>query len=507
MKYKSFYIIVSLLLSGSLCACTTTQSQDATDTSSAVQTPVLDQEADDSITVFTLPYTQSDSFNPYQAQSINNLAITPLLFNNLVTIDPDFSLDYHIADSISFSDSTMVVHIRDGLSFTDGSALTAKDVVYSFNKAKLSSNYQAQLSSLLSATGTDDTVVFTMSSPNRLAGYLLDFPIVKKQSAEGTDTPIGSGRYLLNLSSDNGTLQYNTNYFQHASPKFTEIQLESSPDPEATEAGIKIGWYDLAYRGTSENTMGGTGAIVQSTPITQLLYIGINESKAPLSNPQVRQALSTAIDREELLRYVYSDNGLPTTLPIYPSMPLENSPSPSTTDIEQANALLDQVGITRKDSYGARYLDGKPLSLEILVPQSNSYDILVASTISTMLSNCGIQTKIVPVNDEQYLSRIASGNYTLYIGEIQQTKDCSLTPFFTGGSASYGLAQSESLQTAYQNFLSNTDQFSAFASEFNQQMPFIPLCYRNGTLVHSSHLTSDIQPSASDIFYNIVDWE
>lgn len=76
-----------------------------------------------------------------------------------------------------------------------------------------------------------------------------------------------------------------------------------------------------------------------------------------------------------------------------------------------------------------------------------------------------------------------------------------------GGAASYGLSQPDSLKNVYQDFLADTSQFSNFAQEFYNQTPFIPLCYRNDVLVHSRNIVNvNIQPSVSDVFYNITEW-
>lgn len=416
MIRRILYTFICFWLCFSLTACSADVQKDSEDLQEQISSPAenIKTEDVDIPTELTLPYTESDSFNPYVTQSVNNISITHLIYDGLVTIAPDFSLEYLIADNVICSSNTINVHIRDGITFTDSTAITAQDVIYSFNKAKSSSNYQAQLSSILSVSGNAQNVTFTMSSPNAMAVYLLDFPIVKNKSAEGTSVPIGSGRYKFNNSSSDLKLEYNLSYFKSSSPRFNEIKLEVSPSLETTEAGIKIGWYDIAYRGASENTMGGTGAITKDIPAPQLLYICINQGQSILSNPQIRKAISAAIDREELLRSVYGNRGVVTNLPIYPSFPFENY-AIAPLGVDEANRLLDEAGLTQKDSCDVRYLNGKPLTFEILVPRISSYLFLAANSISSMLSHCGIQTKIVSLSDGEYHSRIASGIYTLYI--------------------------------------------------------------------------------------------
>lgn len=82
------------------------------------------------------------------------------------------------------------------MTFSDGSALTAADVVYSFEQTDLQQKRYWQLhTSVESVTEVDSRTVRVKAyrSDRNIAG-LLDFPIVKNGS--GTDSLIGTGRYI-----------------------------------------------------------------------------------------------------------------------------------------------------------------------------------------------------------------------------------------------------------------------------------------------------------------------
>lgn len=77
-----------------------------------------------------------------------------------------------------------------------------------------------------------------------------------------------------------------------------------------------------------------------------------------------------------------------------------------------------------------------------------------------------------------------------------------LSPFFEGGQASGGIAQDEALAAAYTALCQSTDNAGAFEETFANSLPWIPLCWRNGTLVTSKQITC-VTPSISNVFYSL----
>ena len=161
--------------------------------------------------------------------------------------------------------------------------------------------------------------------------------------------------------------------------------------------------------------------------------------------------------------------------------------------------------MTDKDQFGMRRLNGQIVTIELMVPSSSSYKLLVANEIVDMLKLCGIKVNIVQVDDKAYSSRIASGNYQMYVGEILLNPNMDLSPFFTG-AASPGLFQSPALNNAYSQLLVSQDNYDDFVTAFVDAMPFVPIFYRDAIIVKNQDLNCNIVPSASDCFYNIDQW-
>ena len=77
-----------------------------------------------------------------------------------------------------------------------------------------------------------------------------------------------------------------------------------------------------------------------------------------------------------------------------------------------------------------------------------------------------------------------------------------LSPFFEGGALSSGILQNPELAAAYQAFTADSGKAEAFETLFGTQLPWLPLCWRSGTLVTSKQVTG-IVPSVSNVFYSM----
>lgn len=129
-----------------------------------------------------LIYDETDSLNPFLAESKQNKEICLLLYDPLVTIDNEFSPVYKIAETITVSGKNCTVRIKN-IKFTDNTALTATDIVYSLELARNSANYKAQLSNVASVDVVNQyTVSITLKKADPYFANLLDFPIIKREA-------------------------------------------------------------------------------------------------------------------------------------------------------------------------------------------------------------------------------------------------------------------------------------------------------------------------------------
>ena len=80
-------------------------------------------------------------------------------------VKSDYSAEPVLAENYSIAENRISVTLKSAL-FSDGSAVTARDVVYSFNLAKQSPAYSSRLAKVESALSVGSDVSFAFTSPD-----------------------------------------------------------------------------------------------------------------------------------------------------------------------------------------------------------------------------------------------------------------------------------------------------------------------------------------------------
>lgn len=125
-----------------------------------------------------------------------------IFHSHILTVGKDNKLvnDLATKETISADGLTYTYEIRKDAKFADGKTLTAKDIVFTFNKTKERAS-AADLSMLDSVEAKDDyTVVFHLKKPWSTFPYsLTEIGIVPAHAYTDTygDKPIGSGAWKV----------------------------------------------------------------------------------------------------------------------------------------------------------------------------------------------------------------------------------------------------------------------------------------------------------------------
>ena len=81
------------------------------------------------ITDLRLGIAELDTLNPVLTNNKNVKEISRLIFDSLVTIKSDYSLDFSLATGIAKENNlTYIITLRDGVKWQDGNNFTAYDV-------------------------------------------------------------------------------------------------------------------------------------------------------------------------------------------------------------------------------------------------------------------------------------------------------------------------------------------------------------------------------------------
>jgi peptide/nickel transport system substrate-binding protein len=199
-------------------------------------------------------------------------------------------------------------------------------------------------------------------------------------------------------------LEKHKNYWKKGLPYLETINLRIIKDESARLSAIRAGAVDITYI-----TAVNAPAVKQDRNLILLegdnVFFGMtlaqfipNTSKSPFTDKRVRQAMSLAIDRREILDSVLFGTGV-VAGPIPPGMQPWAVPVAYARDLDRAKRLLREAG----------YPDGFKATAKV----SPSYPLDVANcqVIKNHLKPIGIEIDIQLVEWGQFLKEWLGGNY------------------------------------------------------------------------------------------------
>lgn len=471
---------------------------------------------------FSLAVSLDKSLNPLVTTSMNNLVLWPLMYDCISEPGQDYAPVLDLATSIDNSGTTVTVHLKSGVRFSDGSDLTAQDVVYSFELVRRtpSSYFYSHLANIASVYQSGSaTVVLTLNSPDPLIGNMLDIPIIKNGTENSNASyattginvpPTGSGRYVFSSDSFGGTLTYNKNWHKGVVSNFKTIALTNILNDANTFQALKIGSVDFMLTDYGSGTLSAAGLGTSYIRLNRMVFIGVNSAKTQLKDSKVRSAMSQAIGRQSIVTGAYSSRAAAAIFPLNPNLSgLQKLNSAQTSaNSSQAQSALIAAGYATKNSSGAlTSAAGSSLAFTMLVNKNNSYMLAAAKQIVSDLNKAGVVVTTDAEAADTYSSKLASGSYDLYLGEINIQDDMDLSALLSaGGAASYGIAADSPSVTAYAAWRSGAQNLSSFTSAFSADTPFIPVCFRFGAVSYSKGLTGTVAPTLCDIFGGVDTW-
>ncbi len=493
----------------------------------------------------SLLFCDSDTLNPYTAQTEINRQLCRLIFEPLVKTDNEFNPVLCVAKSVKIKGKKCYVKLKN-IKFSDGSALRARDVVYSFNLAKDSKTYYGyKLYNIESVkASSSNEVVFSMKKKDPYCKNVLDFPIIKAESDKLTDSDgvvlptIGSGRYVP--KQDYSKLTLNKKYYGKKGSIKT-ITLQVAPDAESIAHCIEIGAADMYYTDISDGNIIRMSADKYSINLNNLVYIGINSSYGMLKEEALRHAISSALDRKAICSNSYYNNAIAATgffNPVWSeTASVQNIQITANNKITVEN--LAEIGYNNLDSEGY-YVNssGNRLNFTLLVNSDNRVRVSAAKRIAQQLSNAGIRITVIERKYSEYLKLLKSGNFQLYLGEVNVTPNMDLTRLVSPkSSAVYGIPKvekktdkkdkgekdketdGETEETSGENpkevvvrnksleiingFYDGVNTITDVATTLQTEMLIIPVCYRTGVLFCDEKIKNVENASRSDIYFSI----
>jgi len=253
--------------------------------------------------------------------------------------------------------------IRQGVKFHNGAALTADDVVYTYQlhaNPKTGSNALSAFAGVLSPSGVvkvdDYTVAFHLKAPNGNFPYLTssdnyNMIILPKgyNPADWQSSFIGTGPFVLGSYTPKvgATFTRNESYWgTKALPSQTQFTFYDTQDPEilALTGGTIDVVGQFSVSGAQELLTGSYNIIKLKSSAHRELSMRCDQ--APFTDPRVRQAIALTLNRAAIVTALfkgYADVGNDSPFaPVFPST--DTSVAQRAQNISQAKSLLAAAG-------------------------------------------------------------------------------------------------------------------------------------------------------------------
>jgi peptide/nickel transport system substrate-binding protein len=326
------------------------------------------------------------------------------VYEGLFKITDDAEVEPLLAEETEVSDDglTYTFTLQDA-TFHSGAPLTAEAVKYSLERfigAESIAARKSQLSVIDTVTAVDDkTVEVQLSSKSISFTYNLGYVwIVNPEAGDLTAAADGTGPYALGdyRKGDSITLDVNDDYWGDA-PANGGVVYQYYADPTALNNALVTGAVDLVTSQSNPDSLAefesGDYEIIEGTSTTKEL-LAFNDRVAPFDDVNVRKAVYSAIDREQLLDAIWDGRGQLIGSMVPPSEPwyldlADNNPY----DPELSADLLAEAG----------YADG--FSFTIDTPDSGVHST-VAEFLQTELAKVGVTVDINIITDDEWYEKV-----------------------------------------------------------------------------------------------------
>ena len=366
-------------------------------------------------TLITASIGEASNLIPILSTDSASHDISGYVFNGLVKYDKDLKVVGDLAESWDFSPDKLSItfHLRKNVRWHDGKPCTAHDVMYTYKviiDPKTPTAYAGDFLLVKKAEVIDD-YTFRVTYDRPFAPALISWgaSIMPRHLLEGKDittsplgrAPVGTGPYKFRewVTADRIVLTSNHDYFE-GRPYVDRRIFRVIPDSatiflELKNAGVDMsGLTPLQYAKQTEYPKFRQQFNKYKYLSFSYVYLGYNLKHAFFKDKRVRQALSYAINKEEIIEGILLGQGVIATGPYKPDMWAYNPEVRKYPyEPETAMALLSEAGFT-KGTDGLLYKNGKPFEFTVITNQGNDVRIRCAELIQRRLAQLGITLKI-----------------------------------------------------------------------------------------------------------------
>lgn len=351
-------------------------------------------------------------------------------------------------------DGNYVVTLVDGVTWSDGSAMTADDLMATFNLFRLRGD--AVWASMAGIEKVDDmTVKFVMDAPSSLAERLILITNLRPASVYGEladraaalepgdewdallneltefrpEVPVSGGPYAIvpdSITEANLMMTLNEGGFAADLQNFDSVRVWNGETEVVTPlvANEELWYITHGIPPTTEEAFASQGIDIVRSGMVNGPGLYLNHAVAPFDMVEVRQAIAYAIDREQNGFVSLGESGVAVEYMTgladgltesWLSDEALDSLNIYEYDLDKATELMESAGFTLNDDGMWVDADGNTLSFELTFPQEYADWSAAAENATAQLNDFGFDITARGVQFQQHPQDVYDGNFEMAI--------------------------------------------------------------------------------------------
>lgn len=360
---------------------------------------------------------EPDQLDPHSTSAYFSFQILENVYDTLVEPDAELEMQPALAESWEVSEDQLswTFHLREGVTFHDGSAFTAEDVVYSYDRIideQLANAYR--LAAVEDVVAVDEhTVRIDVSQPTpallaAIGGYK-GMAIVERGNVESGDVqldPVGTGPFEVvgNAASTAVTLRANEDYWGEG-PHVPGVVYRFISEGTTALADLTAGevhWTDSIPPQRVESLRRNPDVEVASVPSTDYWYLTMNQARPPFDSRDARRAVAQALDREALAQVTWYGSATVNQTAVPETSVWYHEYAPFEQDLDRARELAESSGLTGR-------------TVGLMVTNEYPETVTAAQVVAANLAEIGVATEIRTLDFATWLDEQARGNFDMLL--------------------------------------------------------------------------------------------
>ena len=338
--------------------------------------------------------TSFDKTNVFQNESIwLTEQINESLYevgNDGTTLKPWLATSY----TKSKDGKTYTFKLRKGVKFSNGKPMTAADVKFSIDDARVQAKGWGYLDAAIKSIDAPDpsTVVFHLKFP--WAPFVADIAlfangiIPKDFAGESRKAfykhPVGTGPFMWDkrVVGQSVTFKRNPFYWQKGKPYLDGVTWTFVSDENTRELQLRGGQIqvdEFPPFNSIDKLKKASGITMSLFPSTRTDYLEMNELYAPLKDVHVRRAISYAVDRAAIVKSVLFGYGTPANSFLPPQVPYYD---------KNAGGLQYDIAKAKAEMAKSKYPKG--FKVQLLVGAGAQVENTIGQILQSALKQIGI---------------------------------------------------------------------------------------------------------------------